>query len=839
MSWQIISLLFITPLALDGLLFQVDKDVKRKFRISFDSAEVFIKKGEYQDALGKLHEALDLAEEHNYEEGRILCYMRLGLLYWNTGELEESTKLYNNALSLAEIHDKKQYANECRISLDIYKHYSEGKEYRLADSYEKSIESFKKAILLAKQIGSIAHEVKCLRLLSISYWSTSNFPNFFRLNQHALKLAIRLNNKREVFRCLNNIGIYHRKAGNYSKALSCYDEAFIVAEKMGSKEEKSVILNNIGNIYKDIGNYDRSLDYLIRSLKIDEELGIKTNIAIDLVNIGETYRARGHFRMSEEDYKNALINFNKCLTLIEEKRNLDKDLNQKNIVKVRSLNNIGTVHLHLMNYNTALEFFKRGYEKAFEILDLEALGMISCNIGEAYFNKGEFERATKQFNMAINIAKKTKAPNILWEAYFGLGKCYEKSNDLQKAVENYENSINEIDNIRSRIVIDTFKTGFVRDKFHVYESLLNLLVRSDEESLDIKEKVFNIIEKAKARAFLESIGESQFKIKEKLSSSLRQREIEITDKISSIIHQLSNPHITETQRNTIQEEYHEAENEYMLLISKMRTEIPEVANMIMPEPCHLGQVQNQLLDEKTAVIEFFLGEKQSYLFAIERNCSYIYLLPSRSEIKKSIRGFIKELSDPPQGVYRGFLAGKRLFKELLLPIEEILPESIEHLIVVPDGLLYFLPFEALLKCSDDQSSESSYLIEKYRISYAPSCSSLLFLRERESRKRHKKSLLAIGNPSYDLKDNDLSQGKSPSQILKEIYKNQGFDFSPLPYSKKEIKEIAKLFPKPLRDVHLGANAQEEVIKTASLEDYQIIHFACHSLLDERFPFRSA
>jgi CHAT domain-containing protein len=305
------------------------------------------------------------------------------------------------------------------------------------------------------------------------------------------------------------------------------------------------------------------------------------------------------------------------------------------------------------------------------------------------------------------------------------------------------------------------------------------------------------------------------------------------------MHRLSDPNLTEIKRNTIQEEYHQAENEYMLLISRMRTEIPEVANMIMPEPCHLVQVQNQLLDEKTAVVEYFLGEKQSYLFIIEKNGSYLYLLPSRSEIRRSIKGFIKELSDPPQETFRGFLASKRLYKELLWPLEEVLPESIEHLIVVPDGFLYFLPFEALIICSDENASDSPFLIEEYRITYAPSCSSLMFLGERGATKRHAKSLLAIGSPSYDLKESAQDEKKSTLHILKEIFKNQGYDFSSLPYSKKEIKKIAKLFPKKDRDIYLGEQAREEVIKGTSLDDYQIIHFACHSLLDERFPFRSA
>ena len=104
---------------------------------------------------------------------------------------------------------------------------------------------------------------------------------------------------------------------------------------------------------------------------------------------------------------------------------------------------------------------------------------------------------------------------------------------------------------------------------------------------------------------------------------------------------------------------------------------------------------------------------------------------------------------------------------------------------------------------------------------------------------HPKSLLAIGDPKYESEKQSDSDQKTSSLILKEIYNNQGYDFFAIPYSRKEIKNIARLFPKHKRDVYLGEKAKEEVIKKTSLQDYKIVHFACHSLLDEKFPFRSA
>ena len=211
LSFFIILIHFVILFAFSGETSQVEKDIQRIFKTSFDSAEAFLKKGEYQNSIVKFQEVLSLAEELDYVEGIIQSYMRLGVLYWNTGELEKSTQLYKQALSLEQNHTKNKYAVECQKSLEIYLRYSEGKEYRSSGNYLKSIESFEKAIKLAKEIGSIAHEVKCLRQMSISYWDTNDFQNFSELNQIALKLALNLNNKREEFNSLNNIGLYQKK----------------------------------------------------------------------------------------------------------------------------------------------------------------------------------------------------------------------------------------------------------------------------------------------------------------------------------------------------------------------------------------------------------------------------------------------------------------------------------------------------------------------------------------------------------------------------------------------------------------------------------------------------
>jgi len=815
LPFSMIFFLLSTTLTISNPVPQIRGNALRMYKSSFKAGEISLKEGSYQNAIKEFEKSLNLAEEYHYQEGRILCCMRLGLLYWNTGELEESSKLYKKALLLAERFDFNSYEKECRKSLNIHELYSVGKEYKSSGNYKKSIESFQKAIEVARQIQSDALEVKCLRQLSIVYWEIDNFREFYELNRDALKLAQKLNHKKEEGQCLNNIGIYHWKLNDYSKALSSYLDSLTIAQISKNEKEESSCFNNIGLLYKSIGDYNRAIECFNEALIIDKQLGDDGTISSDLNNIGVAYVRRAAFFRREQDFQKAEEFFKECLSLTRKVKNSK--------IEIRVLNNMGIVYLERKNYFESFNYFLKALDKAKKIKDLEAVGTIYCNLGACYLRIGYVKKAKYYFHEAKELSQEIKSKNIFFEAYFGLGQCYENLGEFEKAIEFYQKSIIEIDRVRSRIDLDTFKAGFVRDKLSVYESLINLLFKqgNDSSSFDKNKKIFSIVEKAKARAFLEVLGKSTAEIQEELSTGLKREKQKISE-----------------ERKNGEDDYSLIKGDHVLFSSKIPAEELEAMNMILPEPCHLEQVQKELLDQRTALIEYFLGERQSFVFIIKENDYNLFLLPPRDEIRKSIKGYIKEISDPPRGKFRGNLAAERLFRQLLFPFEKNLNDSIEHLIIVPDGLLYYLPFEALVAGATNKFSKSKFLIEKYKISYAPSSSSLLFLKKKKVRIQPSKSLLAIGNPSYELEEISKNDGKSSSRIYREIYENQGFDFSPLPYSEREVKEISKFFQRKRKDVFLGSEAGEDLIKKISLEDYQIIHFACHGLHDEIFPFRS-
>jgi len=810
----------------------------QRYNSIFKSGVTLRNEGSFEQAIHVFTQSLRLAERINNEKEQVKCLVNLGILYWNIGKLEDSLNNYKQAQFLAERYNFEKMQNRCQNAIKIHNLYKEAKNFRASNENLKSIESFEKAIFLSRESESKEHEVKCLRQLSITYEDSNNSKEFFHLNQVALKIAHSLNHEKEKGRCLINIGNFYKKAANYSEALNYYDQALNITRKLENKEDESICLSNIGLIYQDLGDYDRALEYLKNALKIDQFLKDEINISMDLNNMGTIFRARGIIFRSQEDLYKSLFYFNKCLEFSISSMSMKNGTKIFKKIEVQALNNIGTVLIDLENLNEAQKYLILGYKKALEIRDIEVIGMSLVNLGIVYLFQGDIKESIKSFQNAVQLAKEIGNLQILWEAYFGLGQCYEKRSIFDQSVKCYKNAIDVIDMIRSQILLDSFKAGFTRDKLKVYEFLINILFKLNTEnpSIETEKEIFHVTQKAKARAYLENLARSKVDVSKRLNLKVRKKENEISKRIALIKEQLSNSDLFEYKRKELLIELQREEDKFMSLISEVNLEIPKISNIA--SPCRVEQIQ-QLLNKNTALIEYFLGENQTIMFLITKTEFCVFPLPSRNEIESSIRAFLKILSDPPKVEFNWFLAAKRIYNELIFPAERKIKNVIGNLIIIPDGILYYLPFETLVRSINGKPTEEGYLIKDYRISYAPSSSILFFLSRIHHENSSPKGLLAFGNPFYSFSvPAKLKKQNINIKVLKDVYLNTDFAFSSLPYSGREIIKISKYFPREKRDIFINKDAKEEVIKEISLIDYRIIHFACHALLDEKFPFRS-
>ncbi|MFW6160380.1 MAG: CHAT domain-containing protein, partial [Acidobacteriota bacterium] len=337
--------------------------------------------------------------------------------------------------------------------------------------------------------------------------------------------------------------------------------------------------------------------------------------------------------------------------------------------------------------------------------------------------------------------------------------------------------------------------------------------------------------------FLESLGVSRVLWQELLPESMREKEKAFSLNFFSLRQNLSRPGLSQEEKEKLRLELARQEEAYLVFLSQMRYLSPELAQIFSPQQVTLEWAQENLTGSDTAVVEYFIGEKKSLLICLTRDDGHFFALPGRDEIKDSLRGYLKLLSSPPSDDFLGELASKRLYRELLGRAEKVFPPNIKRLIIVPDDVLFFLPFETL--SSPFSSEKEEFLTSRYSVSYSPSVSSLALLNTRE-KKSYPVHFLGLGNPSYSGQKISLfSRRVSSAEILMDVYQSQGFSLSPLPGSEREVKKISRLFPESKSKIFLRENAREEVLKQEDIRQAQVIHFACHGFLDLNFPFRSA
>lgn len=809
------------------ILFSFSIEIASK-NYNTDNASLLLEKAEEAKTSGHFQESIDLYQEYLKkfkpslsEEEEYQIYLKLGLLYWNIGMLSDFVDYFQSAKSIAEKLGHEKQKRDIETALLIHDLYQESKTYRSIGDYPEACRALENAIELSRSIKSNEMELKCLRILGVTHLYATDYQNLRQRTEEALAIARSLNHKISEGRCLNNLGIYYEKIGNnYSKALNTYQEALAILREQNFPIEISNCLNNLGICYQSLGNYEKSLEYFHESYEIDKKIGDEVILSKVLNNIGENYRLKGLISHKEEDFNQALEYFTQALELAEK---IEFTSSQ-----IYALNNIGSIYTDMFKYGEALTYFHSALDLAESINDIESQGMLLNNIGIVHHNQGNFENSSEYFQKAIDLAVGIENDKILWEAFFEMGKNYAKQGEYNKALEKYKSSIDVIENIRSSIILEELKASyFGTDKrLEAYYSIIDLLVFLNENYPQKKydREAFNYLERAKARSFLDSLEASRIDVIFGIDVRLLNREKELMKNISNIYTRLLDNGISAEDKENIQTTLSQYEDELESLKREIRYNNPSYSNLY-PDIITIEEAQKKLLDNNTAVFAYMIGNEHSLAFVVTKKKLKIFRLPAKEKFITLVTSYLKVISDKDNN---NFKLGNELFHQLVLPGLE---KNIKKIIFIPAEILNALPFETLV------SDKNHWMIEDYKISYAPSITSLreIIDRNRSNHRRRPKDILAVGDPNFG----DLEKDNINNNIFNDFYIQSDLQFFRLKYSGVETDRISSLFSKEKSDILLREKATEENVKKHDLLDYKILHFATHSLIDDKMPGRSS
>ncbi|HEY9707245.1 MAG TPA: tetratricopeptide repeat protein [Oculatellaceae cyanobacterium] len=741
-------------------------------------------------AIAKYQEALPLYRAVGDKAREALTLNNIGLVYDDLGETQQALDYYNQSLPLARaVSDK---ATEAVILSNI------GAVYDALGEKQKALDYYNQSLPLFRGIDNKAGEA----------------------------------------RTLNNIGLVYSALGEKQKALDYYNQSLLLKRTLDNKVTEAVTLNNIGRVYDDLGEKQKALDYYNQSLPLFRAVDNKSGESVTLNNIGGVYDKLG-------EKQKALDYYNQSLPLA---RAVSDRAGQAS-----TLNNIGKVYSDLGQKQTALEYYNQSLPLARASGDKAREAATFNNIGKVYNDLGEKQKALEYYNQSLPLRRTVgdKAGEAL--TLYNIASLERDRGNLNEALTQIEAVINIIENLRTKIDSQQLRASYFASVQDYYEFYIDLLMQLHKTHPDkgYDALALTMSERARARNLLEILTEANADIRRGVDFKLAQQERTLQQQLNAKEfrkYQLLNSQRgkQETQElNNINKDIEPLLSQLDDVRSQIRKKNPSYAAITQPGAftLNLQQIQQQVLDDNTLLLEYSLGKQRSYLWAVTKTSITSYELPKGADIEVAAKAFYEKLKSEAGSLDEGM----KLSQMLLAPVASQLGHK--RLLIVSDGALQSIPFAALP--IPESSQESSVvgarhvvpLLVNHEIVSLPSASTIAVLRnELKDRKPAPKTLVAIADPVFSRDDPRFKTSQAqpnnattiPSEVKRSAF-DIGVTLDRLKYSRTEAEQILSLVPASERQQAFDFAASRGTATRPDLSQYRMVHLATHGLLNNVHP----
>ncbi|MEH1824919.1 MAG: CHAT domain-containing protein [Nostoc sp.] len=629
---------------------------------------------------------------------------------------------------------------------------------------------------------------------------------------------------------LSYIAKIYSELGEKQKALSYYNQGLSLYRQMGDKKSEGVSLNNIGSVYYFLGENQKALSYYNQSLLLHRLIGNKSGIATTLNNVGKVY-------LELQENQKALSYFSQSLSLHQQagdKRGIPT-----------ALNNIGIVYLNLGENQKALSYFSQSLSLYQQATDKRGIPTALNNIGKVYSNLGEHQKALDYYNQClplyIQMGSKTGEARTL----YNIASIQRDSGDFKASLTQMERVIKIVEDLRTKIDSQELRTSYFATVQDYYEFYIDLLMQLHKQhpSQGYNALALQTSERARARSLLELLTEANADIHQGVEPKLLSQEHNLQQQLDTLEKrriQLLNVNHTEAEVQALEKEIEAVLEQYQQVQVQIRATSPRYAALTQPQPLSLTQIQQQVLDDNTLLLEYSLGEKRSYLWAVTNKSITSYELPKRADIEATVQKFRQEITTP---YLRNSPSIDTLSQIILAPVAQQLGKK--RLAIASDGALQYVPFSAL---ATPGSSSYEPLLLNHEIITLPSASTVAILRRehKERKSAAPKTLVVLADPIFSSDDERL-EGKvkvSPSsvpesnldsQALTRSAQDSDVNFQRLRFTRQEAEQILSLVPVSDRKQAFDFTASRTTASSENLSQYRIIHFATHGILNSKHP----
>ena len=580
------------------------------------------------------------------------------------------------------------------------------------------------------------------------------------------------------------IGFCHLNAANTERSIEILSR--LVAE-FNEKKYRWLhmrALHLLSGAEYNFSEYSRAIDHNRRVFSIAEEIG-DLRAAFNAISILiEQYRHIGNFQQALDCIQRSLALINLCklsdgqiaqhFSIVaaalssselyraaaayqEEALELILTIGERQLIS-RAYANLGTIYGKLGRYDEALQRAQQGYETAKSLPDESVrrrmMAYTSLRVGDLYLQSGNTSKAIETYRHRLDLHQSVDSYYGLYEAHKNLLFAYIAENNDQAAGAEIKTTLDLINKYRSKILESDNRNNF----FGIEQGVYDLAINFEYSRAKNSEKAFQYSEDSRARSLLDLV-----KSKGNIS----------TDKIDKTT--------------------------------------PDIIFQAVSQPLSFSDIR-QKMPEKTQIVQYSVLHDKILIWFISKTDSQTFASPvTQQELEDKVTSFLTVASDglsPPED---GIAHAKQLFEWLIKPVESLL-EKDRVIYFVPDKVLNYLPFNALVS-----SQSNRYLIQDYSIATSPSSTLLVTCSEAAQDKNEisKEKILSVGNPTF---------GSSYVSVLAD-----------LPAAKREAEEVARFYE--TRSVLTREDATKPVVER-EMTKANVIHFAVHSVLNPRLPLRS-
>jgi CHAT domain-containing protein/tetratricopeptide (TPR) repeat protein len=830
--------------------------------------EVHFIQGDYGGALRAYDRASRLSRRADDVPLSLTQLNNIGYVYVYLGDIKQASDLFEQVRAeLGKVSVSPDSARK-RIEAQLENNFGEVEYAR--GNLKQSLEFFARAFALWEEVGD-RRGMALARLNAVySHIDSGSVNEASAEIEQALRLWREVDDRQRVALTLTAQGTLQALLGDKYAALASHHEARDIFRRMGDKQGEAITSNGIGDVFGSLNLKQEAIDSYALALRLNHEIGNKDFEAVSNYYLGQVYR-------DSDDFPHALGYYEACLALSRQ--------SGKSRMVAQARMDMAAIYTRQENFTTALHLYQQSLAFFKQISDLRRQAMTHHGLGELHHARGERDEAAREYQQGLELFQHIKDPQGEANSRYWLAKVMQEQGRLPEALREIEKSIEIIENQRARVLGQNWLSTYFASVRRYYELYVDILMQLHQQMPDrgLAALALQASERARARTLLELLNETRSEIRHGVNPALLTRERQLRQQLSAkATYQIQalNAARPEAEISEIELQLRQLNSEYDFVQAQIKSQSPAYAQLTRPSITTLAEIQAALKeDEGTVLLEYLVGDERSYLWLVSADGLIARELPGRPVLETLAREVYQALAarqpgqdEDPSHYQERYASAEdqfctragRLSQLLLGPLEAV--PNVKRLLVVADGGLHYIPFDALplpaagstaCKLGDDPPTYVP-LLTSFEVVHLPSFSSLALLRRLNSSPSPSAQGIAIwADPVFESDDprvtNKQPAPETPSQVREDfdtfrISKNQqtrglGFDVHNSPPSRllatqKEAMNITRLAPAGTVVLHTGFEANRESALEGDLSNYRILHFATHGLIDNQHPLLS-